>query len=451
MFHTAKLVSGRIPPKLELVEVVTARINPKFAGQLIKALAEEIPVRPLLHLKRIRKHESEQQKVDVLLYPKDGQFDPPCPTPTGLPEKTAAAIAAGQGTLQVAHVPKCAPDNKTQWSEWSNFWPMFWRIPNGCEEQDGEAASPEDQSYFDKHMTMVLALSRLAGNANAAIIVDPATGEVIAQATDNTPQHPLAHAVMDAVAAAAARDLRLWPVNTFIHNGRDDSKAQAAQQPMSDSHQQLAGTVHVLPEAEACCDVSQHKRIRVDASQPHASTLGDDIPVHSTHNEACTVHAGSKGIAISSGADAEQSAECSTSCDLSAGIIGSADYAQLASVSDHMKADDSHDNYGNRTHAQGPAELDACATSSPCPPASSDAAPKPYLCTTYDMFVLHEPCTMCSMAMVHSRLARVIYSLPDHQHGALGGKYRLHAQKSLNHHYKVYHLPLVAAEYGHGL
>lgn len=48
---------------------------------------------------------------------------------------------------------------------------------------------------------------------------------------------------------------------------------------------------------------------------------------------------------------------------------------------------------------------------------------------------------MCSMGLVHSRLARVVYSQADKQHGALGGKMRLHAQRSLNHHYLVYHMP----------
>ena len=48
---------------------------------------------------------------------------------------------------------------------------------------------------------------------------------------------------------------------------------------------------------------------------------------------------------------------------------------------------------------------------------------------------------MCSMALVHARLSRVVYCQSDTQHGALGGKLRLHAERSLNHHYMVYQLP----------
>ncbi len=42
------------------------------------------------------------------------------------------------------------------------------------------------------------------------------------------------------------------------------------------------------------------------------------------------------------------------------------------------------------------------------------------------------------MALIHSRLGRIIYAVEDPAHGALGGSFRLHAQRSLNHHYLVY-------------
>lgn len=47
---------------------------------------------------------------------------------------------------------------------------------------------------------------------------------------------------------------------------------------------------------------------------------------------------------------------------------------------------------------------------------------------------------MCAMALVHARLGRVVYALQDAAHGALGGRFRLHSQRSLNHHYLVYRL-----------
>ncbi len=60
-----------------------------------------------------------------------------------------------------------------------------------------------------------------------------------------------------------------------------------------------------------------------------------------------------------------------------------------------------------------------------------------HLCVGCDAYVTAEPCAMCAMAMVHSRVRRVVYAIPSEAHGALGSKYELHATRSLNHHFQV--------------
>ena len=41
------------------------------------------------------------------------------------------------------------------------------------------------------------------------------------------------------------------------------------------------------------------------------------------------------------------------------------------------------------------------------------------------------------MALVHSRIRRVFFAVPRDDYGALGGRWAVHQQKSLNHHYEV--------------
>ncbi|XP_044738812.1 probable inactive tRNA-specific adenosine deaminase-like protein 3, partial [Chrysoperla carnea] len=60
-----------------------------------------------------------------------------------------------------------------------------------------------------------------------------------------------------------------------------------------------------------------------------------------------------------------------------------------------------------------------------------------YLCTGYDVYVTHEPCFMCSMAIVHSRAKRVFYGVPT-LNGALGTKIKLHTNSDLNHRFEVF-------------
>jgi tRNA(adenine34) deaminase len=55
-------------------------------------------------------------------------------------------------------------------------------------------------------------------------------------------------------------------------------------------------------------------------------------------------------------------------------------------------------------------------------------------CTLY---VTLEPCVMCSGAMMHARLARVVYAAPDPKTGACGSVLDLFAHEKLNHHAEV--------------
>ncbi|KJP88268.1 hypothetical protein AK88_02049 [Plasmodium fragile] len=61
-----------------------------------------------------------------------------------------------------------------------------------------------------------------------------------------------------------------------------------------------------------------------------------------------------------------------------------------------------------------------------------------YLCTNYYAYLSHEPCFMCAMAMVHSRIKCVIFDELNRDNGALFSRAKLHSVKNLNHHFKVY-------------
>jgi len=53
------------------------------------------------------------------------------------------------------------------------------------------------------------------------------------------------------------------------------------------------------------------------------------------------------------------------------------------------------------------------------------------------VYVTLEPCAMCLGAMLHARIARVVYGAPDPKTGACGGVIDLAAEPRLNHHTQV--------------
>jgi tRNA(Arg) A34 adenosine deaminase TadA len=68
-------------------------------------------------------------------------------------------------------------------------------------------------------------------------------------------------------------------------------------------------------------------------------------------------------------------------------------------------------------------------------------------CTLY---VTLEPCAMCAMAMVHARVARVVYAAADPKTGACGSVFDLLADPRHNHRVQVDRSPL-GAEAGQAL
>jgi tRNA(adenine34) deaminase len=54
-----------------------------------------------------------------------------------------------------------------------------------------------------------------------------------------------------------------------------------------------------------------------------------------------------------------------------------------------------------------------------------------------ELYVTLEPCAMCSGAMMHARLARVVYAAQDPKTGVCGSVLDLFALERLNHHTEV--------------
>ena len=65
----------------------------------------------------------------------------------------------------------------------------------------------------------------------------------------------------------------------------------------------------------------------------------------------------------------------------------------------------------------------------------------PYICFRYDIYVTKEPGIFEAMALVHSRIRRVIFQEDNLDDGGLGGtgsETSVHCLPGTNHHYRVF-------------
>lgn len=65
-----------------------------------------------------------------------------------------------------------------------------------------------------------------------------------------------------------------------------------------------------------------------------------------------------------------------------------------------------------------------------------------YLCTGLDVYCYHEPCLMCAMAMVHSRVGRLFFVTSNPDFGGIMSQVQIHSCPSINHRFRAFKLKI---------
>ena len=90
-----------------------------------------------------------------------------------------------------------------------------------------------------------------------------------------------------------------------------------------------------------------------------------------------------------------------------------------------------------RAHNQVELLKDATAHAEMLALTQAEAAVGDWRLTDCDLYVTKEPCPMCSGALVHTRIRRVIFGCPDPSAGAAGSVMNLFQMPALNHRCEI--------------
>ncbi|CAN6247771.1 unnamed protein product [Urochloa humidicola] len=375
------------------VDVVAANIEPKLASTLIRQLSQACPLENLRHVKRVRRRtECGKSELSIILCLSTGSET----YSKQLPVDVQKIVDTYQLNPFTAKVSMCSATSKEEWEEQCKLWPTSYHpahdlvIVRGFQED-------ELPSIFNC-MKMAIQLSKVG---NAAIIVDPSSTQIIAKATDQTHQHGTSESKFSGLKA-------------------DDACSMSES---TDNNDNLLLPISFLSECKSL-------NMEVSCINPWGWTKQRTMVQKPLPSEGCFAwhplrHA--TLVAIENAAERDRMMFPSTS------ITKPDSNGNLENYNDNEPAKRLKTDTKVKFELQ---EKEQSADESCCSDLSETT--RPYLCTGFDIYLVWEPCAMCAMALVHHRFKRVFYAFPNPVNGALGGVYRLHGEKSLNHHYNVF-------------
>jgi tRNA-specific adenosine deaminase 3 len=386
-FGDPVLIPAHDKNSLELIDVYCCTIDPKSCSKLVGKLGTIAPLRAIKHAKRIRKRKDQTDKLDVLLFPVHQE--------DSLEDEEETENGSNPSTT-----PFLPPKITTE-------------------------APPPSPPFHQTPSTLP------SGKLPLSVLPHPSLAPLLEEYTQSVfvvqiPRYP-PHTKEDQVSWG-----KYWPVGIHVAtklNLRD--KVTLSPEEITEMKRNMAIVMGMIDtpvknggrlELNACIivDPNSDGGGGGENGEVKCTILGSGVDETSVHPLR---HASM--IAIETVADWQKKTW----------------FSNDPKIEIDEKIPNGADNDNEEEEAKR-RRLDLVEDDPSTRPVIDESTP--YLCTGYDCYVIHEPCIMCAMALVHSRLRRVIFCKKDDKGGALGGcGLKLHSKRTLNHHYVVYHLPLL--------
>lgn len=444
------ILNDKYYKSLETVQVFTCEINNrKETSRLLREINEIYNLKELKHLKRVR-NEDGQLKIIITTVREDVSNSLREDVSSTLKELFYGTSVDTKGLSEpsVTLVPKNSPLTRQQYEAWSKLWPTGFhedkhitRLLNG--EIFDKVELQEMRGYMREAIDAALVGKQKGMSPVGAVIVNPKTRNILCKAHDLSCDHPLQHATMVCIdLVGKLQDGGAWDIKLdFTEEGHvgtnEDKKGHCGI--LKDKQ----GYVGHSEDKEEHCGMLKDKQGQVGYSEDKKEPCGmlKDKQGHVGHREDKEEHCGMlKDKQGQVGTNEDKGEHCRIMKDKQ-GHLNKVDGNDLTTEQDICCVNNLNSVPKKGTsiclHQDGSASKVGSRSLLTTVDNSSDNN-GPYLCTGYDLYITREPCVMCSMALLHSRIHRVFYAHAFPSFGGLGSKFKIHCLEGTNHHFEVF-------------
>ncbi|VWU51297.1 cytidine deaminase, putative [Hepatocystis sp. ex Piliocolobus tephrosceles] len=356
--------------------------------------------------------------------------------------------------IKKVDVCKYSPVTKKQYIESCKFWPVYYRKPSKVQSN----LTKEQVQKFIYFINIATSTGKKYGTCHSACVLTY-NNKIIAISGDNIKNHPLHHSVMLAIEQAAFILREVWKTEKGINkkkkinkikedreeDGEDNGKGEREKNLAVMGEEEIGMVCTKVRTVVPCTKTEVNECVMLDTNSHN-----NNYYLHECLNKLCTQQPHIERRKNYESFDkpyrnilkVNNKTELNNTCEkkdlkqkreLKENQTDILFYNEKKKKNKNEGGDKDGDKYGDKYEGEDEETNNYGKTN-----IHSSIPTNQYLCTDYYAYLTHEPCFMCAMALLHSRVKCVVFDQLNQKNGALTSIAKVHCLKNVNHRFEVY-------------